>query len=221
LQVDHATTTLDQQEDNALRDDVMPALDLNTHELAFETLEYDHNSYILGSTGDDVSILASEHSSKPEDLVMDIDCWTGTWSLFDEHTLVTTFNVRPTRLDLDLLIQFPFLDNFTKSTGLITSFRCGSKEWRLLVATDSANTNSLYHLQSPKRHDLHLATHWTEVARRALASSTDGGAVDIDIAVLLPMTHKIVSRIRDVTVTKHQQSSTDIICSNSLEVLCY
>jgi hypothetical protein len=199
----------------------MPALHLNTHELVFETLGYENNSYILDSTSEDVSLVTSEPSPNPEDLAKGIDCWGGSWNLFDEFTLANTMHVRPTRLDINLLIKFPFLDNFTKSTGFITSFKCGTKQQRLLITAEAANVDPLLHLQSREHPDRNQTTHWTEIARRALTSNTDGGTFTASAAALMPMTHKIVSLIRDVTVTKHRQSPIDMIWSNSLEALCY
>lgn len=130
------------------------AFDLETHELAFETLEYRNNTCIierngsctLNSINDGVVTIAAGSSSNLENFALDIEHGNGSWSPLNEHTLATTVYLRPTRFDIYQLSRFPFLDNFTKTTGFITSFKCGTKERRILISTESSNADSLRYL---------------------------------------------------------------------------
>jgi hypothetical protein len=151
----------------------------------------------------------------------DLDCWDASRNLLDEHTLATSTYLRPTQLDMSMLNNFPFLDNFTKTTGFVASFQCGSKEQRLSIATESSNSKSLGHLQSFKCHDSRPSTDWAEIARNALISRNNCEMRDANVLALLPKTHEIVSHVREITVMKHHQSPINMIWSTPLEALCY
>jgi hypothetical protein len=190
------------------------------HELAMEMLVQDEDSLLLNITDDSVLSPATD-SYAIDNLSIDLDCWNATGNLLDEHTLATAVYLRPTQLDIRLLYQFPFLDNFTKATGFVTSFACGSREQRLFIASESSNSKSLGHLQPAKYRSQRSSTHWTEITRDALVLRNDCDIRDANIIRLLPKTHEIVSQIREATVMKHAHSPIDMTWSTPLEALCY
>ncbi|KAH7408712.1 hypothetical protein DE146DRAFT_647031 [Phaeosphaeria sp. MPI-PUGE-AT-0046c] len=143
-----------------------------------------------------------------------------TWTLLEEQTLFASVYRRPTQLDLSLLNQFPFLDRFTRSTGFATSFDCGNKENRLLVIARSDAIVPLHRFQLDKPPDLIPEPGWAEITRDALTSRQNSNS-SACFDGLLPTTHEIVSRIREVALTNDSHCSTSMTWSLSLEALCY
>jgi hypothetical protein len=187
---------------------VVTTLDVSGHELALEALIHNDNSQFLNIT--DYNVLSPPTEIYPTDtLVIDIDCWNASSNLLGEHILATSIYLRPTQLDIHLLSQFPFLDNFTKATGFVASFACGSKEQRLVVTAESSNPKSLGHTQSAQCHSPRPSAHWAEITPNALTSRNDCDT-RANIVKLLPRTHEIVSQIRETVVTKHHHSPIDM-----------
>ena len=138
--------------------------------------------------------------------------------LLAEYRITEPLCQRPTQLDLSVLIRFPFLDNFTKATGFIRSFECGTKQQRLLITSDPVNANPSRKPSALKAKTSDAVMHWVDMTQKALMLQNDRM---VDPVVLLPVTHKIVYQIREIAITKHYQSSNELVWSTSVETLCY
>ncbi|KAI4666558.1 uncharacterized protein J4E79_002597 [Alternaria viburni] len=83
------------------------------------------------------------------------------------------FCQRPTQLNINVLIQFPFLDNFTKATGFVGSFGCGTKQQRLSITSDPLKANPGENLSTLREGISDAATHWIDITRNALVQNSE------------------------------------------------
>jgi hypothetical protein len=193
-------------------------LGLSGHEPTLGTPGPDDNSPLSGAAGNETLSVISHASFIP---TADFDSWNASWIMLSEHSLATSICIRPTQVDVHSLSQFSFLDNFTKATGFVTSFQCGTKERRRSIIAEAVGSKSLDHLGSPAYHNLDLVTHWADITRLALVAYNDQDELDASVVAFLPKTHEIVSALREVSITKHQQNPIDMVWSTRLEALCY
>lgn len=173
-------------------------------------------SPMITGIADDEFTLANDLSLDPEDSALSLQGWRTTWTLLEEYTLSAAICRRPTQLDFSLLGRFTFLENFTRSTGFATSFNCGSKDNRQSIIARLESPTCRPRLRG--LNDQHLEPPWAEITRDALAPQKSSRMFANE---LLPTTHAIVSRIRDVILTNSRRVSTDMTWSSSLESLCY
>jgi hypothetical protein len=197
------------------------ACDLSDSEVALGTTNHNENNSSLDITNNDVISLVADPCSELSTFTTDLDFWDASWSLLDEHTLSTSLCPRPTQLNISLLLQFPFLDNFTKATGFVTSFNCGTRQRRLSITMESATSKSYSHVSCIPSHDPDPVACWAEITRDALTLHNEHETRDAGVTALLSKTHEIVSKIRGVTLLKHRQSPVEMTWSISLEALCY
>ncbi|CAN9080592.1 unnamed protein product [Alternaria alternata] len=99
---------------------------------------------------------------------MQLSSWNNPGSLFIEQNIIAPFCQRPTQLNINTLIEFPFLDNFTKATGFVSSFGCGTKQQRLSITLDPIRANPSENATPREERMLNTATHWVEIARNML-----------------------------------------------------
>jgi hypothetical protein len=158
----------------------------------------------------------SQDSFHFQNMTVGLNQWNATPALLDEYNLTTSVCHRPTQLDIHVLIQFPFLDKFTKNTGFVASFECGTKERRLSVTDEPVVRKATHPPLSFAVETSDIC--WEEITRDALMLYEDQ---DAEILSLLPTTHAIVSQIRNVTLTKPRHSPIDLNWSVSSEALCY
>ncbi|KAF2855295.1 hypothetical protein T440DRAFT_504721 [Plenodomus tracheiphilus IPT5] len=202
-------------------EEIVSTFDLDMYESAFDILDSDNKSKESAlDTGDDVlqhppdDYYALEQSSR-----LDLDCWSVSSSLMIEHQISKSLYQRPTHLNIHMLIQFPFLENLTNTTGFVKSFGCGTKQQRLSITLNSSSMKPCRSLISFVGRSSDPATHWVEIMRDALQQQDHDVATDaLD---LLPMTHKIVSQIRGIALSKSHQSLEELAWSPSIEALCF
>lgn len=198
------------------------AFDVEPEELdsTLATIDDNQMSFDVLGTVENGSLPTRDVSFGLQNSMVSFPGWHATWALLEEHTLSTLLCQRPTQLDFSLISQFPFLDNFTRSTGFATSFNCGSKDTRLLI---TANLDGAEPAPCPQLGGVHEQAPeptWAEITRDALTLYGNNNN-NISKGGLLPTTHEIVSRIREVTLAKNNRSSIDLTWSYSLESLCY
>ncbi|KAF2181345.1 hypothetical protein K469DRAFT_671488 [Zopfia rhizophila CBS 207.26] len=180
----------------------------------------------------------------PSDLVLEVSCdsinagcgvsldnWNVPWVLGEEFALAESLIRRPTELDINALIMFPFLGNFTKTSGLISSFECGSREWRLAVTQESCKlalereSLSLQMAPEPRAYQWTEYIHGLDYSPPSIGIGSSFDTIDSNVGddyiSLLLKTHDIVAQIRELTVRKPRGSTITTTWSQSLEAMCY
>lgn len=142
------------------------------------------------------------------------------WNLFAEYTLAATILCRPTSINIDMLIRFPFLEKFTKSGGFVQSFECGSREGRSSVIALAGWTRSTKALL-PGQYDSNVVPSWIDLTTDSLAPDYEVVAENEEYSALLPKTQEIVAAIRGIVVAKSHRSAISITWSPSFEARCY
>jgi hypothetical protein len=109
------------------RGDIDNEFDMHVYESVFETLD-DTNNHSDSSMADfDYGIGSTLLSSQLNpDSRIQLSSWMSHSSLLIEHGIMAPLCQRPTQLNINVLIQFPFLDHFTMATGFVESFGCGT-----------------------------------------------------------------------------------------------
>ncbi|KAG9189975.1 hypothetical protein G6011_06843 [Alternaria panax] len=161
--------------------------------------------------------IGSSLQLSPNSLVH-LSSWTSPRSLLIEHGLMASLYQRPTKLNITMLIQFPFLDKFTKATGFVGSFGCSTKQQRLCIISDPVKANPSRKPTAKEEMRSDAAMHWVEIARNILVQSNGNTANPV---ALLAVTRKIVDQIRDTAIKQPSRGPTDMTWSPSMEALCY
>lgn len=118
---------------------------------------------------------------------------------------------RPTALDMEILLTFPFLKNLTTTTGLASSFDCGSREMRAALITDLHNPGG-----SQKASTIHADYSCMSGARQDSCASQYSQQTS-----LLRASHVIVAKIRELATHRPRRSIISLTWSQSVEKLCY
>jgi hypothetical protein len=197
--------------------DAETSFDLSIYESAFDALD---------QTVEDLSQNEARLPLYPYFLYdteqnIDLDNWDCTWALLGEYTLTASLYRRPTDLDIGLLIQFQFLGNFTKSTGFIESFQCGSPERRLSVSLPPAKPCTPKNSSLQERVHEPVASSWVETIQAALTDNVGETCFDENVRALMPKTHEIVAQIRDFTINKSRRTIVSMTWSSLVEATCY
>ncbi|KAF2825304.1 hypothetical protein CC86DRAFT_407523 [Ophiobolus disseminans] len=135
-----------------------------------------------------------------------------TWAVFGEHTLAACLSHRATNLNIEVLIKFPFLDNFTTSTGFVRSFDCGESKHGSSMA-----------LVGSRLKNLESGMNWIDIVESALVRAAYASQLeqDVDRSHLMLRTHDIVAQIRESIISKTRRSIITSTWSSSLEAMCY
>lgn len=193
--------------------------DLSVYESVFSTLDQGReaaSSPWVETSSDQFSLIQQD---LPHDSV--IASWDVRWAIFGEFTLTASLSHRPTDLNLEILIKFPFLGNFTASTGFVRSFECGTSERRSSVALTWTTPNAITGLSSSLDDEYEPGLDWIDIAEAALEYATPASKVREEVDRLMPKTHLIVAQIRDTTVNKARRSIITSTWSPALEGMCY
>lgn len=201
------------------RRDVDTGFDMRVYESVFQTLDdtVDHPETTIANSDNDIELMLPPSLRNPGRR-MQLTSWSNPDSLLIEHNAIAPFCRRPTQLDINVLIEFPFLDNFTKATGFVSSFGCGTKQQRLSITLDPIRANPSENASPREEKVLNPATHWVEIARNMLVQGSKDTA---DSGVSLYVTHRIVDQIRETAIKQYHRGSADIHWSTSVEALCY
>ncbi|CAN9370243.1 unnamed protein product [Alternaria alternata] len=201
------------------RRDVDTGFDMRVYESVFQTLDdtVDHPETTIANSDNDIELTLPSSLRNPGRR-MQLTSWNNPGSLLIEHNAIAPFCRRPTQLDINVLIEFPFLDNFTKATGFVSSFGCGTKQQRLSITLDPIRANPSENASPREEKMLNTATHWVEIARNMLVQGSEDTA---DPGVSLYVTHRIVDQIRETAIKQHHRGSAGIHWSTSVEALCY
>lgn len=193
--------------------------DMTMYESSFNALEVLDGSDI--TMQNDVSPGSYPTFSIEQFAGLDFQNWDFTWAVFDEHTLAASLYHRPTDIDVDVLIRFPFLDNFTTSTGFAKSFKCGISEQSMSQSLEFYNSRATRRLLSPESLCDGPESHRIESTAALVPAVYNETDLDQRIDHLLPKTHEIVALIRQATLNKPQRSIITTLWSTSLEARCY
>jgi hypothetical protein len=201
------------------RRDVDTGFDMRVYESVFQTLDdtVDHPETTIANSDNDIESMLPPSLRNPGRR-MQLTSWNNPGSLLIEHNAIAPFCRRPTQLDINVLIEFSFLDNFTKATGFVSSFGCGTKQQRLSITLDPIRANPSENASPREEKVLNPATHWVEIARNMLVQGSKDTA---DPGVSLYVTHRIVDQIRETAIKQHHRGSAGIHWSTSVEALCY
>jgi hypothetical protein len=199
--------------------DVDTGFDMRVYESVFQTLDdtVDHPETTIANPEHDIELTLPSSLRNP-DRRMQLSSCNNPGSLLIEHNIIAPFCQGPTQLNINMLIEFPFLDNFTKATGFISSFGCGTKQQRLSITLDPIRANPSENASPREEKMLNTATHWVEIARNMLVQGSGDTA---DPGVSLYVTHRIVDQIRKTAIKQHYCDSAGIHWSSSIEALCY
>lgn len=173
----------------------------------------DHD--MISSAIEDTSMQPFQTLSYNSDFIMDPTQWNMSWALLKENTLSASFCHRPTQLNMDVLVQLPFLDNFTKVNGFIKSFNCGSVERRLSM-TSLGRSSEVLSLMSKDS-----AVNWMDITEAVLVSPNSQFNTDPSVCTPIQQTHQIVAQIREFSLNTCRQTLIDVPWSSSLETICY
>ncbi|CAN9263548.1 unnamed protein product [Alternaria alternata] len=192
---------------------------MRVYESVFQTLDdtVDHPETVIANSDNDIELTLPSSLRNP-DRRTQLSSWNNPDSLLIEHNVIAPFCQRPTQLNVNVLIEFPFLDNFTKATGFVSSFGCGTKQQRLSITLDPIRANPTEDTSPRKEKMINAATHWVEIARNMLVQGSEDTA---DSSVSLYVTHKIVDQVRETAIKQHYRGSAGIHWSPSIEALCY
>ncbi|OAL43627.1 hypothetical protein IQ07DRAFT_523819, partial [Pyrenochaeta sp. DS3sAY3a] len=137
---------------------------------------------------------------------------TEVYSTFQwkNNTLDMTY-YRPTTLDMETLLTFPFLKHLTTTTGLASSFDCGSREMRAAFITDLHNPG-----EPQKASTIHADYFCMSRAREYNPASPYPQQ-----SSLLSASHAIVAKIRELATHRPRRSIISLTWSQSVEKLCY
>lgn len=193
--------------------------DMTVYESSFDAL----NALDSSDTSTQDDMLLGSYSTPPFEQVpgFDLQDWDFTWAIFDENTLAASICHRPTDINVDVLFRFPFLDNFTKSTGFAESFECGSSEQRMSQTLELYNSRFPGRLISSESLCNVTETRWIKFTTTAVRTVYEESNLDQHVGRLLLKTHEIVSLIRETTLKKPQRSIITASWSTSLEAHCY
>jgi hypothetical protein len=198
-------------------DEIDTGFDMHVYESVFRTLD-DTNNPPETPVADLEYGSGSKLRSSQRNSCVHLNSWTSPHPLLIEHRIMASLCQRPTQLNIDVLIQFPFLDNFTKATGFARSFGCGTKQQRRSIISDPLKANPSDNSSALKEGASDVTMHWVDITRNALMQNNEKTA---DPVTLLPVTHKIVHQIRETAVKRCHRGPADIVWSSSVEALCY
>lgn len=143
--------------------------------------------------------------------------WDTPWNILDEYTLAAALLCRPTVINVSFLVQFPFLENFTKSFGLLDSFECGGRERVSSPSmTQDGNQRSIDWL--PPRHD---GNSLSTSCAMAIGSTMMNSRHEDDYQDILRVTHSIVAEIRKTAIGGAHRGMDPLTWSPSVEARCY
>ncbi|KAI8943795.1 hypothetical protein NX059_001769 [Plenodomus lindquistii] len=204
----------------SLDDAAVTRLDFSMYESPFDSLvvETTDASQAMGISNDIWNGI--QHSDTfGQSSRLNLDCWNLTGPLLIEHNLSASLYPRPTHLNIDVLIQFPFLERFTNTTRFARAFECGTKQQRLRITLDASILKSCGRPLLLERGGSSTEMHWIDTTRDALQlqDRKDGA----DAIEFLPLAHKIVARIREMVISKSGESSRGIVWSPFMEALCF
>jgi hypothetical protein len=201
------------------RGDIDNEFDMHIYESVFQTLDNtnDHSDSPMADFDHGIGSALLSSQLNPDSRIQ-FSSWTSSSSLLIEHGLMAPLCQRPTQLNINVLIQFPFLDNFTKATGFVGSFGCGTKQQRLFITSDPLKANPSENLSTLREGISDATMHWVDITRNALMQNNE---IIADPVVLLPVTHKIVHQIQETATNHYHRGSADITWSPLVEALCY
>ncbi|OAL52555.1 hypothetical protein IQ07DRAFT_376207 [Pyrenochaeta sp. DS3sAY3a] len=190
--------------------------DLTLYESAFDTLAQTQEIDLPSPSEQSFSLVSWKSTS-------DQECMRGEvpWLIFDEYTLAAALYRRPTDLNVEFLVDFPFLSKFTQFAGFVVSFECGSVEKRKHL---TAEPTSLIPIDPTLSTDLLI----TEVESNELNTFNLGSIVLHNTANLAPallpllsQTQKIVSQIRHIAISSLHKRVLHRPWSSDLQAQCY
>ncbi|KAH7074301.1 hypothetical protein FB567DRAFT_193221 [Paraphoma chrysanthemicola] len=196
------------------------SFDLDMFESVFNAMDQSSERHASSSpTSPNALTILEPHNPQNN---FDLADWDITWAAYEENSLAASLSHRPTDLNIEVLIQFPFLDKFTKASGFVNSFECGSVDRRSLAALEWSGWAPCGQPSTKRKTCDDAAESWIEIAESILVQSPEPNEVDSrNIGLSLGKTHEIVSWIRNATINKPRRSIIASTWSISLETMCY
>ncbi|KAL6705436.1 hypothetical protein ACN47E_006701 [Coniothyrium glycines] len=117
---------------------------------------------------------------------------------------------------MSALVQFPFLEKFTRAKGFVRSFECGSDERRMSVTVPAKITESLFSCMN-----VDPTSYWMDLTQAVLGFGEEEVADDASIETSMLQTHQIVTQIREAVMDGGRHSLAGFTWSSSLETICF